>query len=58
MRCDVGRSDGSDRKIEKQSFLWWSYNYVEGTILACYEKKKDIISIVIKIHKLKIAGGL
>ena len=58
MRCDVGRSDGSDRKIEKQSFLWCSYNYAEDTILVCYEKKKDIRCVVIKIHKLKIPGGL
>ena len=58
MHCDVDNCDRSDRKIEKQSFLWWSYNYAEGTILVCYEQKKDIRSIVIKIHKLKIAGSL
>ena len=58
MRCDVGKSDGSDRKIEKQSFLWCCYNNVEGEILACYEKKKDIRRVVIKIHKLKITGDL
>ena len=29
-----------------------------GEILACYEKEKDIRSVVIKIHKLKIADGL
>ena len=58
MCCTVGMCDKSDRKIEKQSCLWCSYNYAEGMILVCYEKKRDIISIVIKIHKLKIAGGL
>ena len=57
MHCDVGKSDGSDRKIEKQLFLWCCYNNVEGEILACYEKEKDIRRVVIKIHKLGIVGG-
>ena len=57
MRRDVWRSDGSDRKIERWLFLWCSYNNAEGEILACYEKKKDIRRVVIKIHKLGIAGG-
>ena len=57
MRCDMGRSDGSDRKIEKQLFLWCSYNNAEGEILACYEKEKGIRRVVIKIHKLGIVGG-
>ena len=58
MCCNTMKSDGSDRKIEKQSFLWWCDNNVEGEILACYEKKKDIRRVVIKIHKLKITGDL
>ena len=58
MCCTVGKCDKSDRKFKKQLFLWCSYNYAEGTILVCYEKKKNIRSIVIKIHKLKIPGGL
>ena len=58
MRCDVGRSDRSDRKIERWSFLWCSYNSIEGEILTCYEKEKDIRRVVIKIHKLRITGGL
>ena len=33
-------------------------NNTESEILACYEKKKDIRRVVIKIHKLGIAGGL
>ena len=57
MCCDVGRSDRSDRKIERWSFLWCSTNYVEGGILACYEKEKGIRRAVIKIHKLRIIGG-
>ena len=58
MYCDMGKSDRSDRKIEKWSFLWCCSNNAGGEILACYEKKKDIRSVVIKIHKLKIAGEL
>ena len=58
MRCDVERSDRSDRKIEKQLFLWCCSNNIEGEILACYEKKKGIRRVVIKIHTLKIAGDL
>ena len=57
MRCDVERSDRSDRKIEKQLFLWCCSNNIEGEILACYEKKKGIRRVVIKIHKLGMAGG-
>ena len=55
MCCDVGKSDGSDRKIERWLFLWCCYNNAEGEILACYEK--DIRRVVIKIHKLGIVGG-
>ena len=58
MCCDVVRSDRSDRKIEKQLFLWCSYNNAEGEILACYEKEKGIRRVVINIHTLKIAGEL
>ena len=29
-----------------------------GEILACYEKEKGIRRVVIKIHKLRIIGGL
>ena len=58
MRCDIGKSDGSDRKIERWSFLWCCYNNAVGEILACYEKEKGIRKVVIKIHKLKIADGL
>ena len=57
MRCDVEKSDRSDRKIERWLFLWCSYNNAEGEILACYEKKKGIRRVVIKIHKLGMAGG-
>ena len=58
MRCDVEKSDRNDRKIERWSFLWCCYNNAEGEILACYEKKKGIRRVVIKIHKLGIADGL
>ena len=58
MRCDVEKSDRNDRKIERWSFLWCCYNNAEGEILACYEKKKGIRKVVIKIHKLKIVGEL
>ena len=58
MRCDVGKSDGSDRKIEKQLFLWCCSNNIEGEILACYEKKKGIRRVVIKIHKSRIVSEL
>ena len=58
MCCDVGKSDGSDRKIERWLFLWCCYNNAGGEVLACYEKKKDIRSVVIKIHTLRIAGEL
>ena len=51
------KSDGSDRKIEKQLFLWCCYNNAEGELFACYEKKKGIRKVVIKIHKLRIVGG-
>jgi len=51
-------SDGSDRKIEKQLFLWCCYNNAEGEILARYEREKGIRKVVIKIHKLRITGGL
>ena len=57
MHCGVGKSDGSDRKIERWLFLWCSYNNAEGEILACYEKKKGIRRGVIKIHTLRIVGG-
>ena len=58
MRCDVGRSDRSDRKIERWSFLWCCYNNARGEIFVYYEKKKGIRRVVIKIHKLEITGGL
>ena len=58
MRCDVWKSDRSDRKIERWLFLWCCYNNVVGEILACYEKEKGIRRVVIKIHKLEITGGL
>ncbi len=58
MCCDLGKSDGSDRKIEKQLFLWCCYNNARGEILACYEKEKGARRVVIKIHKLEITGGL
>jgi len=58
MHCDVGESDRSDRKIKRWLFLWCCYNNARGEVLACYEKNKDIRSVVIKIHKLKIADGL
>ena len=58
MRCDVEKSDRNDRKIERWSFLWCCYNNAGGEVLACYEKKKGIRKVVIKIHKLKIVGEL
>ena len=58
MHCDVLRSDRSDRKIERWSFLWCCSNNAGGEILACYEKEQGIRRVVIKIHKLGIAGGL
>ena len=58
MRCDVGRSDRSDRKIERWSFLWCCYNNARGEIFVYYEKKKGIRRVVIMIHKLEITGGL
>ena len=58
MYCDVGKSDGSDRKIERWSFLWYCYNNARGEILACYERDKGIRRVVIKIHKLEITDGL
>ena len=56
MCWDMWKSDRSDRKIERWLFLWCCYNNAEGEILACYEK--GIRRGVIKIHKLKIVGGL
>ena len=58
MRCDVWKSDRSDRKIERWLFLWCCYNNAEGEILSCYEKEKGIRRVVINIHTLKIAGEL
>ena len=58
MRCDVEKSDRSDRKIGRWSFLWCCYNNAEGEILSCYERNKGIRRVVINIHKLKIADGL
>ena len=57
MRCDVGKSDGSDRKIERWLFLWCCYNNAEGELFACYEREKGIRRVVIKIHTLRIVGG-
>ena len=57
MRCDMWRSDGSDRKIERWLFLWCYYNNARGEIFVYYEKEKDIRRVVIKIHKLRIVGG-
>ena len=58
MRCDVWKSDRSDRKIERWSVLWCCYNNAVGEILAYYEREKGIRKVVIKIHTLKIVGGL
>jgi len=58
MSCDVGRSDRSDRKIERWSFLWCCYNNARGEIFVYYEKKKGIRRVVIMIQKLEITGGL
>ena len=58
MRCDVWKSDRSDRKIERWLFLWCCYNNARGEVLACYEKEQGVRRIVIKIHTLRIAGGL
>ena len=32
--------------------------YARGEIFVYYEKEKDIRKVVIKIHKLRITGGL
>ena len=58
MCCNTMKSDGSDRKIERWSFLWCCYNNAVGEILAYYEREKGIRKVVIKIHTLKIVGGL
>ena len=58
MDCDNRESDRSDRKIERWSFLWCCYNNAVGEILAYYEREKGIRKVVIKIHTLKIVGGL
>ena len=57
MSCDMGRSDGCDRKNERWLFLWCCYNNARGEIFVYYEKEKDIRRSVIKIHKLGMAGG-
>ena len=49
---------GVTGKSKSGLFLWCCYNNAEGEILACYEKEKDIRRVVIKIHKLRITGGL
>ena len=48
------RSDRSDRKIEKQSFLWCCSINAGGEIIAYYEGGKGIRRVVIKIHTLRI----
>ena len=53
-----GGVTGSDRKIERWSFLWCCYNNARGEIFVYYEKKKGIRRVVIMIHKLEITGGL
>lgn len=53
-----GGVTGSDRKIERWSFLWCCYNNARGEVLACYEKEQGVRRIVIKIHKLRIVDGL
>ena len=53
-----GGVTGSDRKIERWSFLWCCYNNAQGEILARYEREKGIRRVVIKIHILEIADGL
>ena len=58
MRCDVGKNDRNDRKIERWLFLWCCSNNAVGEILARYEREKDIRKVVIKIHTMKIADGL
>jgi len=58
MRCDVEKSDRSDRKIVKRLFLWCCYNNAGREVLSCYERNKGIRRVVINIHKLKIADGL
>ena len=40
MHCDVDNCDRSDRKIEKQSFLWCCYNYAEGRDTCLLRKEK------------------
>ena len=57
MRCDMWRSDESDRKIERWLFLLCCYNNTRGEIFVYYEKEKGIRRVVIKIHKLGIVGG-
>ena len=45
-------------KLKGGLFLWCCYNNAVGEILARYEREKDIRKVVIKIHTLKIVGGL
>ena len=45
-------------KIEGGCFYGVVIINAGGEVLACYEKKKDIRSVVIKIHTLRIAGEL
>jgi len=54
----MGKSERSDRKIKRWSFLWCCYNNARGEVLACYEKEKGIRKVVIKIHTLRITGEL
>ena len=53
-----GRMTGMTGKLKGGCFYGVVLIMQGGEILACYEKKKDIRSVVIKIHKLKIADGL
>ena len=53
-----GGVTGVTGKLKSSCFLWCCYNNVEGEILAYYEKEKGIRRVVIKIHKLRIIGGL
>ena len=53
-----GRVTGVTGKLKGGCFYGVRLIMLGGEILACYEKEKGIRRSVIKIHKLRITGGL
>ena len=49
---------GVTGKLKNSRFYDVRLIMLGGEILACYEKEKGIRRVVIKIHKLRIIGGL